>query len=109
MKEAIEHAYNSTRRLRLRLGALAKLSSEHARQNGRAESVALEATVALDVDVCAIHQFTGDKKLEVLAFHKSEELDESKIKLAATHLATEVASSRNVVALTNLSTRHAAG
>jgi CheY-like chemotaxis protein len=109
MKEAIEHAYNSTRRLRLRLSALAKLSSESSPQNGRAEAVALEAIVALDVAVCAIHQFTGEKKLEVLAFHKSDELDEAKIKLAATHLATEVASLRDVVALTNLSARHAAG
>src|SRR3954469_14323218 len=80
MREDIEHAFNSTRRLRLRLSSLAKLSSGHSQQIDLAASVTLEAMVALDVCACVFHRFTSDNRSEVLAFHKSEEIDEAKLK-----------------------------
>jgi len=109
MREDLEDAYNTTRRLRLRLSALAKLSTEHAQQPNRATSLALEATVALDVCACVLHQFSTDQKPEVLALHKAEQIDEVKLKLAATRLAVDVSTRREAVALTNLSAHYDGG
>src|ERR1043165_5933072 len=107
MREDSEHAYNTARRLRLRLQALAKLSTEHSQQTNRAASVALEAMVALDACACVLHQISEDKKPEIMALHKAEQIDEAKLKIAATRLAVDVSARRDAIALTNLSAHQA--
>ena len=79
IREEVEHAYNSTRRLRQRLSALARLAVEHAVQADRATRVAAEATAVLEACACVFHLLGENKRPELLALDNPKELDELKL------------------------------
>jgi CheY-like chemotaxis protein len=107
IREEVEHAYNSTRRLRLRLSALSRLAVEHARNNDRATRIAAEARGALDAQACSFHQISKDKKCELLALTKPEEIDAVKLERLAARLVQNVIAAGEAIALTKLELRSA--
>ena len=106
-REEIEHAYNSTRRLRLRLSVLARLVAGHSQQPDRAARVAAEATAVLDACACTFHRLADEKSLEIIAFHQLEKIDETNLERSAARLAANVVSAREAVVLKKLTLRQA--
>lgn len=108
-REEIEHAYNSTRRLRLRLSALARLAAGHAQHPERASRVVAEATDVLEACGCTLHLLVTKTEFAVLALSKWEKLNEASLERSASRLAVQVASAGEAVVLKKQDLYHDGG
>ncbi len=109
-REEIEHAYNTTRRLRARLSALARLATVHHRGLARPACIAEEAIVTLEASACVIQRVCGGGKFETLALCKTGDFNERWLEHDLAQLSAEVAAARDVLVIVNLAhhTSHAA-
>ena len=91
-REEIEHAYDSARRMRLRLSALARLAASRAPQSARAGQLVAEAATVLEARAPIIQLAPDGSKPVTLALHGADETSAPRLERLAAQLASEMMS-----------------